>query len=63
MQTFDYRKFIAAEWDSEILSYIGKIHEYKGRQDFCIMKKSQELNKLIDIAKIKSTESSNKTEV
>ena len=42
MQTFDYRKFIATERDSEFLSYIGKIHEYKGRQDFYMAKKSKE---------------------
>ena len=42
MRLFDYRKFIATEWDSEILSYIGKIHEYKGRQDFYMAKKSQD---------------------
>ena len=62
MRLFDYRKFLTTEWDSEILSYIGKIHEYKGRQDFYMVKKSQELDKLIDIAKIQSTESSNKIE-
>ena len=62
MRTFDYNKFISNEWDSEILSYIGKIHEYKGRQNFYMVKKSQELDKLIDIAKIQSTESSNKIE-
>ena len=62
MRTFDYKKIINNEWDSEILSYIGKIHEYKGRQDFYMVKKSKELDKLIDIAKIQSTESSNKIE-
>ena len=62
MREFNYKKFITAEWDSEILSYIGKIHEYKGKQEFYLKQKPQELNRLIDIAKIQSTESSNKIE-
>lgn len=62
MRCFDYENFLHKQWDSEILSYIGKIHEYKGRQEFYLKQKSKELSKLIDIAKIQSTESSNKIE-
>lgn len=62
MREFDYKKFIDSEWDSEILALVGKIHEYKGRQDFYLKQKPQELNRLVEIAKIQSTESSNKIE-
>ena len=62
MRNFDYENFIHKQWDSEILSYVGKIHEYKGRQEIFLKQQSQELKRLIDIAKIQSTESSNKIE-
>lgn len=62
MREFDYKQFIAAEWDSEIVTGIGQIHEYKGRQNFYLQQKSQELTRLVEVAKIQSTESSNKIE-
>ena len=62
MREFDYKQFVAAEWDSEIVTGIGQIHEYKGRQDFYLQRNSQELTRLIEVAKIQSTESSNKIE-
>ena len=62
MREFNYKKIITSEWDSEILSLSGKIHEYKGRQEIYLKQKAQELNRLIDIAKIQSTENSNKIE-
>ncbi|MGN1276429.1 MAG: Fic family protein [Floccifex sp.] len=49
-------------WDNEILSYVAKIHEYKGRQELYIHQKPVELNRLIEIAKIQSTECSNRIE-
>ena len=62
MREFDYKQFVAAEWDSEIVTGIGQIHEYKGRQDFYLQRNPQELTRLIEVAKIQSTESSNKIE-
>lgn len=62
MREFDYKKYLDAQWNSEIVSYIGQIHEYKGRQDFYLKQKPQELSKLIEVSKIQSTESSNKIE-
>lgn len=62
MREFDYKQFVAAERDSEIVTGIGQIHEYKGRQDFYLQRNSQELTRLIEVAKIQSTESSNKIE-
>ncbi len=49
-------------WDTEIVSYIAKIHECKGRQDLYVRQKPVELERLIEIARIQSTESSNKIE-
>ncbi len=62
MRTFDYMKLADRMWDNEILSYIAKIHEYKGRQELYVRQKPVELERLVEIARIQSTESSNKIE-
>ena len=33
MRTFDYKKIAEYSWDNEVLSYVAKIHECKGRQE------------------------------
>ena len=62
MRSFDYAALRARTWNSEILSYVAKIHEYKGKQELFLRQKPMELNRLIEIAKIQSTESSNRIE-
>ena len=62
MREFDYDKLISRTWDNEILSYVSKIHEFKGRQELYIRQKPVELERLIEIAKIQSTEASNQIE-
>lgn len=62
MRNFDYSKLINKTWDNEIMGYIASIYEYKGRQDLFIGQKPTQLNRLIEIAKIQSTESSNEIE-
>lgn len=62
MRTFDYMKLANRMWDSKILSYVAKIHEYKGRQELYVRQKPVELGRLVEIARIQSTESSNKIE-
>ena len=44
------------------MSYVSQIHEYRGKQALYIRQKPVELNRLIEIAKIQSTESSNSIE-
>jgi Fic family protein len=44
------------------MSYISKIHEYKGKQELFLRQKPVELNRLIEIAKVQSTEASNRIE-
>ena len=61
-KTFDYSKLKTRVWDQEILNYIGLIHEFKGRQVLYLAQKPNELDRLIEIAKIQSTESSNAIE-
>ena len=62
MRNFDYRKLSERMWDTEIVSYIAKIHECKGRQDLFVRQKPVELERLIEIARVQSTEYSNKIE-
>ena len=62
MRNFDYMKLADRMWDGEVLSYIAKIHECKGRQEPFIRQKPVELERLVEIARIQSTEASNKIE-
>ena len=62
MKTFDYSKLNNYKWDSEVISLIAQIHEHKGKQSLYLKQKPQTLEQLIEIAKIQSTESSNKIE-
>ncbi|MCR5226121.1 MAG: Fic family protein, partial [Eubacterium sp.] len=62
MRSFDYTHFADRTWDNEILSYVSKIHEYKGKQELFLRQKPVELKRLVEIAKIQSTEASNRIE-
>lgn len=62
MRHFDYQKLASQQWDNEILRLCSKIHECKGRQDLFIRQKPAQLDRLIEIAKIQSTEASNRIE-
>lgn len=59
---FDYSKIENRKWDKEVLNYVGLIHEYKGRQQLYLSQKPAELDRLIEVAKIQSTEASNAIE-
>ncbi len=59
---FDYSKLESRTWDKEILNYIGLIHEYKGRQQLYLAQRPDELDKLVELAKVQSTEASNAIE-
>lgn len=62
MREFNYSKLSERTWDNEIMAYVAQIHEYKGKQELFLRQKPVELNRLIVIAKIQSTESSNQIE-
>lgn len=62
MRTFDYQTLRERTWDNEILSYVAKIHEYRGKQELYLRQKPVELTRLIEIAKVQSTEASNRIE-
>lgn len=62
MRTFDYETLAKKKWDMDILKLVAQIHESKGRQDLFIRQKPVELDRLVEVAKIQSTESSNRIE-
>ena len=62
MRYFDYSKLEKRKWPKEIVNYIGKIHEFKGRQQLYLQQKPEELDKLVEVAKRQSTEASNDIE-
>ena len=62
MKKFDYSELINRTWDNEILAYVAKIHEFKGKQELFVRQKPVELDRLVEIAKIQSTEASNRIE-
>lgn len=62
MRNFDYANLARRSWDSEILGLVAQIHEYKGRQELYLKQKPASLDRLIEIAKVQSTEASNEIE-
>lgn len=62
MRRFDYSKIKEYRWDSEILGLVAQIHEFKGRQEMYLRQKPAVLERLVEIAKVQSTEASNKIE-
>ena len=62
MRSFDYTNLKSKHWDNEILGLVAQIHEFKGRHEIYIQQKPAELERLVEIAKIQSTEASNEIE-
>ncbi len=62
MRQFNYLEKWKTLLTPEIVSYLTQIHEFKGEQTFFIEAKADTLTQLVEIAKIQSTESSNKIE-
>ena len=50
------------KWDSEILGLIAAIYKFAGKQELYLKQRPDELEKLVEIAKIQSTEASNAIE-
>ena len=62
MRTFNYSLIKENKWDSELLGLIAAIYKEAGKQEMYLKQKPQELEKLVEIAKIQSTEASNAIE-
>ena len=62
MRAFNYSLIKDRKWDSEMLGYIAAIYKEAGKQELYLKQKPEELEKLVEIAKIQSTEASNAIE-
>lgn len=62
MRTFNYTAIKEQKWDSEILGYIAAIYKEAGKQEQYLKQRPAELEKLVEIAKVQSTEASNAIE-
>ena len=62
MREFQYNKIYQSLLTPEIVALVTQIHEYKGEQNLFIEANTDTLSQLVEIAKIQSTEASNKIE-
>lgn len=62
MRNFNYSAIKDQKWDSEILGLIAAIYKEAGKQEFFLKQRPKELEKLVEIAKVQSTEASNAIE-
>ena len=62
MRNFNYSSIRERKWDSDILGLIAAIYKEAGKQEMYLKQRPDELEKLVEIAKIQSTEASNAIE-
>ena len=62
MRDFNYSKIKEKKWDLEILGLVAAIYKEAGKQEMYLKQRPEELEKLVEIAKIQSTEASNAIE-
>lgn len=62
MRAFNYSAIRNQKWDSEILSLIAAIYKEAGKQELYLKQRPEALEKLVEIAKVQSTEASNAIE-
>ena len=62
MRDFHYTALREQKWDSEILGLIAAIYKEAGKQEMYLKQRPEELEKLVEIAKVQSTEASNAIE-
>lgn len=62
MRDFNYSAIKDQKWDSEMLGIIAAIYKEAGKQELYLKQRPEELEKLVSVAKIQSTEASNAIE-
>ena len=62
MRDFNYTAIKDQKWDSEVLGYIAAIYKEAGKQEQYLKQRPAELEKLVEIARVQSTEASNAIE-
>ena len=56
MRTFNYSVIREHKWDSEILGLVAAIYKEAGKQELYPKQRPEELEKVVEIAKVQSTE-------
>ena len=62
MRQFNYSEFKSHQWENEVLNLVAAIYKETGKQELYLRQRPQELEKLVEIARIQSTEASNAIE-
>ena len=62
MRSFNYTQIRERKWDSEILGLVAAIYKEAGKQELYLRQRPEDLEKLVEIAKVQSTEASNAIE-
>ncbi len=62
MKEFNYSVIRDKKWDSELLGLIAAIYKEAGKQEMYLKQQPEKLEKLVEIAKVQSTEASNAIE-
>lgn len=62
MRAFNYSAIREQKWDSELLGLISAIYKEMGKQELFLRQRPEKLDKLVEIAKVQSTEASNAIE-
>ena len=62
MRDFNYSAIREQKWDAAILGLIAAIYKEAGKQELYLKQRPEELEKLVEIAKVQSTEASNAIE-
>ena len=62
MRIFNYSSLKEQKWDSDILGLVAAIYKEAGKQELYLKQRPEELEKLVEIAKVQSTEASNAIE-
>ena len=62
MREFNYSAIKDQKWDSDILGLVAAIYKEAGKQELYLKQKPEALEKLVEIAKVQSTEASNAIE-
>ena len=62
MRNFNYSAIKDRKWDSELLGLVAAIYKEAGKQELYLKQRPGELEKLVEIAKVQSTQASNAIE-
>ena len=62
MRNFNYSEIKDKKWDSELLGLVAAIYKEAGKQEPYLKQRPEELEKLVEIAKVQSTQASNAIE-